>query len=181
MIAAEYEKLRPFIPDGIESVLDVGCGDGGMSAMLALHNGVKLIHLLDGESGDLGPKRTSYSRMAPKPWRSTDKAVKLITASCPGVVIKTYTPSDEWPEQVDLIISLWSWGFHYPVNTYLENARRTKAPLLLDIRDFRWRQATFLLKSAGYRSRRVVDQGHKATRAIFYRKRMKNSFMGNNG
>lgn len=45
--------------------------------------------------------------------------------------------NDEFPtKQFDLIISLLSWGFHYPIETYLEKAKKIKnGILILDIRN----------------------------------------------
>ncbi len=41
------------------------------------------------------------------------------------------------PQQVDLVISLISWGFHYPVATYLDRTHELLKPggrLILDVR-----------------------------------------------
>ena len=41
------------------------------------------------------------------------------------------------PERVDLVVSLISWGFHYPVATYLERSHELLKPggkLILDVR-----------------------------------------------
>ena len=45
-------------------------------------------------------------------------------------------PDDEWPNRVDLIMSSYSWGWHYPLNVYWDRALRLLSPetkVMLDI------------------------------------------------
>lgn len=157
-----------YLPSLIASVLDVGCGNGFPALMLGLEHGTREFHLLDGDDQDLGRKCVGYSRTATKPWRSPRKAAERIKGRLPDAVVKTYTPLDPWPRHVGLIMSLWSWGFHYPVETYLDKAATIKAPLLIDLRQDTARQAIKVVKAAGYRSYIVVDASRKAQRVFFH-------------
>lgn len=166
---AEYLKLKPYLAETVPSLMDVGCGSGAISAMFALYSQTKTLHLLDGDD-DVGPKRMGY-HAAGKPWRSTRKAAATIRKWVPPPIeIFTYTPLDPWPDRVDLVISLWSWGFHYPVGTYAKQLSGIDAPLIIDIRRTleAWSIKT-LRRIVGYGEPTVIDQNNKASRFYFKR------------
>jgi hypothetical protein len=164
-LTLEYQRLRPYLPETIASVLGVGCGDGGMSMLLGVRHGTREFHLLEGDEDSLGAKRTGY-RQTTTPWRSPKKAIECIRQNVPDATIKTYTPSDPWPPYVDLIMSQWSWGFHYPLETYLDRAAKIQAPLMLDLRRRNAKKAIRALQSAGYTSYVVIWTTIKAFRII---------------
>jgi len=129
-IEGEFALLRDRLVPG--DALDIGCGLGGMSALIAHHCG-GMLHLMDGTGWadrrtGFGPDMDAFNDM-----HLTAEMMRLN-----GVA--RYKP---WPigaadiPPVDNIVSLLSWGWHYPVETYLPLARRILRPggrLILDIR-----------------------------------------------
>lgn len=129
-IEAEFALLRGMLVPG--DVLDIGCGLGGMSVLAAHHCGGRL-HLMDGSGW--ADRRTGFG---PDMGAFNDMHLTAEMMRVNGV--RDWQP---WPigstdiPPVDNIISLLSWGWHYPVETYLDLARRILRPggrLILDIR-----------------------------------------------
>ena len=67
-----------------------------------------------------------------------------------------------------LIMSLWSWGFHYPVSAYLELAKHyPDALVLIDLRNSGRARGLEEMQEAGYRVFLEVHNESKARRIIF--------------
>lgn len=126
----DFEAMKPYLNSG--DVLDIGCGIGGPSALVAQHCGGNL-HLLDGSSW--GERHAGYAAEM-EPYNDRAATEQLLRAN--GVEDITWWPvgATQLPP-VDNVISLISWGWHYPVGTYLaavERALRRGGRLILDIR-----------------------------------------------
>jgi SAM-dependent methyltransferase len=128
--AFDVSAMAPYLLQG--DVLDIGCGVGGPTALIAQHCGGKL-HLLDGTGW--GKRRVAYGQ-AMGPYNERAMTERLLRAN--GVEEFTWWPvgATELP-RVDNVVSLISWGWHYPVETYLEpvtEALRPGGRLILDLR-----------------------------------------------
>ena len=123
----EYLSIKDYLPEPCASILDIGCGIGGIDVFISKHYGDKhsILYLLDKTSIeddiDYGfeTKREFYN--------SLDLAKTMLMSN--GIAEKYIylieaTDQNEIPisDKVDLVISLISWGFHYPVETYLDKA-----------------------------------------------------------
>ena len=135
-VAQDFELLRPHLPPDASATLDIGCGMAGFDVLLSRHYGNPAIHLLDG-TGHTEVRILFHPEM--KPYNSMPIARKLLETN--GVAGDRIF---EWPPdpaaavpQCDLVVSLLSWGFHYPVTTYLALAEKVLTPggrLILDVR-----------------------------------------------
>jgi SAM-dependent methyltransferase len=121
-----------------KSMLDIGCGLGVSSIMIAKYSDMDYLALLDGDgSGELF---SDYRTDAP-PWNDVRIAGDMARANLDEKCIVEAFVQSRLPADltipVDLIVSFKSWGTHYPVNTYLPLAARSLKPgglVVLDLR-----------------------------------------------
>ena len=137
----EFETFRDFLPKNANRILDIGCGIGGIDIKLFKHysSSETEICLLDKE----GISREVYYGFEDKGafYNSLILAKDFLAAnSVPRNKISTFDiDSVDFPKGVkfDVIVSLISWGFHYPVETYLNDAYAALSDsgvVILDIR-----------------------------------------------
>lgn len=137
-LAREFEALRPYLPTACDSVLDIGCGLAGIDCWIYEACGRPALYLLDRE----GEAEFYYGfRADAAHYNSLALARALLEAN--GVAAEDIETVDVGsqplpsPREFDLVISLLSWGFHYPVDTYLDYVAAHLAPegvLILDVR-----------------------------------------------
>jgi SAM-dependent methyltransferase len=168
-VRQDFEMLRPHLPLDASATLDIGCGMAGIDALLCRHYRNPAIHLLDG-TGHTDVRVLFHPVM--KPYNSMPIARKLLETN--GVAGDRIF---EWPPdpaaavpQCDLVLSLLSWGFHYPVTTYLALAENVLTPggrLILDVRKgFRGMETI----TARLELVSVISTTVKADRACFRKK-----------
>lgn len=120
----------------IQSMLDIGCGLGLSSIMIAKYSNMKYLGLLDGDgTGEI----FHDFREDGKPWNDVKIAGILARANLPSrCKCDTFTPKDvPGYMTVDMIVSFKSWGTHYPIGTYLGFAQRAVNPGGLVVVDLR--------------------------------------------
>ncbi len=139
----EYQDIAGALPETCSSVLDIGCGVAGIDVLLFRHfkgETSPTFHLLDKSAVD---SRVFYGfKQQGSVYNSLEAARQLLVDN--GIPIDqihlqeaTDDSTIEFGRQFDLVISLISWGFHYPVSTYLDQVdqcMRQGAHLILDIR-----------------------------------------------
>ena len=140
-MARDYAALRPHLPVEATRILDIGCGLAGIEVFLHSHYAKTEcrpeIHLFDKTE----VTRIHYGLEAEGAfYNSLDLAVEFLASN--GVdrgCLHTHDagegviPDGPW----DLVLSLISWGFHYPVSTYLDQVHEQLADdgrLILDTR-----------------------------------------------
>jgi SAM-dependent methyltransferase len=138
----EYESLRPVLPAQCASVLDIGCGVAGIDVYIQEHYAGREIdfYLLDrtqvtGAVYYLFESRGSF-------YNSLDVAKAMLTANgIPAHRVHLLEASDAGDIPIgarpDVVLSLLSWGFHYPIATYLRRAHELVSDagvVILDIR-----------------------------------------------
>lgn len=145
-VAAEFDQMLPHLPPRVETILGIGCGMAGLEVLLARHYRARL-ELLDGDEANLNPDVPHEVGIGGwnetlKPYNSRRHTELLACEN--GVTI------DRWHDvgtrktlRADLIVSLWSLGFHYPLDTY-----RIEGLCLTDLRRGR-EQARGLLIASG--------------------------------
>ena len=128
-ILKEYKQLKHFLPRKINSVLDIGCGIGGIDIFLFRDYGSK-ITFLDRDGVD---KQIVYG------YNQTSNKYNLLSETkrfveMHGVYGAKYINIDQeqFPSQkYDLTISLLAMGYHFPIDTYRPNTKY----MIVDIRD----------------------------------------------
>lgn len=162
----EFHQLSPHLPDKIDGLLDIGCGLAGIDVFIARARPGAVVHLVDGYEMDNKNKKHGYNKQS-TPWNDVDSAGKFVRDNCPDTKVVTHyydRPLDI--DKIDLIISMWSWGFHYPVSTYLPVAlRHPRAGVVLDIR--KRSNGLTAMYNAGYRINAIVMEGKKTLRCLF--------------
>ena len=138
---AEYDRLRDHLPSHADSILDIGCGVAGIDVFLGRHYRFNpRIYLLDKTATD--PVVYYGFESKGSVYNSLDVSRDMLIANgvAPGQ-IHTQEATDQneilFPESFDIVISLISWGFHYPVLTYIETVHQKMKPggvLIIDIR-----------------------------------------------
>lgn len=124
-----FDNIDPWLPSEVDSVLDVGCGLGGIDVHLANKYPGAVLWLLD-KNGDSGSKIGWHSSAGVfGSYNSLDETVSYLRQK--GVK-NDIRPITDLPEglQVGLGVSFLSWGFHYPLETYSFEADT----LIVDVR-----------------------------------------------
>jgi SAM-dependent methyltransferase len=139
---AEYTSIRDYLPEACASVLDIGCGAAGIDVLIDQHYVDQSldIYLLDKTEVERNVFYMFQDRAAF--YNSLDTAKDLLTANgipAERIHLREANAANEIqvPNGVDLVISLLSWGFHYPVATYADRVKELlsiKGVAILDIR-----------------------------------------------
>jgi len=117
---SDFENMLPYLPENVETVLDIGCGLGGIDVLLQRHYPGASFILMDG-TGD-APRKVGYgTEMEP----FNDMALTMKTMYLNGVqaVESPINPNAEI--QCDLVISLLSWCWHYPADVYMSMVKKS--------------------------------------------------------
>lgn len=143
------DELEQFLPSGgVQSILDVGGGMGGIDCMLSRKYAGPDVTILDGIS-DLPEVRThaqTFSNASVAEAFLRENGVRrshFIDAN--GALPRAL-------KEFDLIISLQSWCFHYPPSVYMKwvlQAAKPGAVLILDVRKDRRHWIVELFSTAG--------------------------------
>jgi SAM-dependent methyltransferase len=124
-----FDNISPHLPAEVRSVLDVGCGLGGINIFTARRFPDAVVYLLD-RDGDTGSKIGWHDGADAFGCYNNLQDTKTFLRSH-GVKNKLVL-LQELPKgfESDLVYSFLSWGFHYPLNTYHPKAKT----LIVDIR-----------------------------------------------
>lgn len=138
----DYNELAPHLPAGVTSILDIGCGVAGIDVALSQHYASVNPHfyLLDKTTVsprvfyDFHEEAAYYNSLAAARSTLTSNGVSTSAITCLEADESNRIPIDR---PVDLVLSLISWGFHYPVKTYLPEVARilsARGAVILDVR-----------------------------------------------
>lgn len=137
----EYDTIKSFLPEKTNSILDIGCGVAGIDVLISRHyqNNIDIFLLDKTFIND-----SVYYSFKEKGafYNSLQVAKKLleINGTSPDKIHMQEVQGENkinFQKQFDIVISLISWGFHYPVSTYLDSAYEKLVPggiLIIDIR-----------------------------------------------
>ena len=138
-----YDSLREVLPEKPLRILDIVCGVACIDIFLFRHyreSADLKFWLLD--RSEISKNLFYYFRERGAFYNSLEVARETLRSN--GVAdeqIITLTADDKFQvpidEAVDLVVSLISWGYHYPVESYLQNVFRVmhnESTLILDIR-----------------------------------------------
>jgi SAM-dependent methyltransferase len=165
---AEYSDIKNYLPLKAKNILDIGCGIGGINVFLSKHynSAETTFYCLD--KTQIDNIYYGYKEKAAF-YNSLDVAREFLSLN--GIKkIYTLSANDnntiEIKEKFDLILSLISWGFHYPVETYLDQAY-ARLPdgghMIIDIR----KNTTGLDKiKSVFSDTKVISETDKKTRIL---------------
>jgi len=136
----EYLSIKEHLPECVSRILDIGCGIGGIDVFLHAHySGQPKVYLLD-RSGISDNVYYGFSEFGAY-YNSLDMTCNFLLHN--GIssshIVAVDVESDPFPsgQSFDLLLSLLSWGYHYPVTTYLDAVHAAMAPggtLIVDLR-----------------------------------------------
>ena len=140
----EYLSIKDFLPNNCSRLLDIGCGIAGIDIFLNQHylnlNRDVDFFLLD--KSDI--EKNVYYMYEEKGafYNSLDLAKETlvnngIKKTSVHLIEATEKNEIKINKDIDLVLSLISWGYHYPVKTYLEKVYDLLSEggvLILDIR-----------------------------------------------
>lgn len=133
----EFEMIKPFLPKECRTILDVGAGLGGIDVLLSKWFNSPKIYLFDRDYES--PKVVYGYERGEAFYNSFDATESLMGAN----KIKNYemiSTENGFPDlkDIDLVISILSWGYHYKIETYLDEVFNVLKPggrLIIDIRE----------------------------------------------
>jgi len=140
MIEQGYHSLKPYLPSEAREIVDIGCGVAGMDVHLYNHyEGKPELYLVDKTQVEnriyygFNPRAAYYNSL------STAKTLLIQNGVDESHIHLIEAGSRDLAtlRNVDLCISLLSWGFHYPVSTYLETVKtflRKDGALIIDVK-----------------------------------------------
>lgn len=141
LIADEYRTIEPVLPTACRRVMDIGCGVGGLDVLLyRRYSGGGAgpeLYLVDKSARERSPV---YGYDGPRSFYNSFGVVSAVLSSngVPSQAIKLMDADSTWEvDGVDLVVSLLSWGFHYPLAVYVDHVRRVAregATVVLDVR-----------------------------------------------
>ncbi len=125
-VAEDFAGMEPYLPERVDSILEIGCGMAALQVHMKERYPDARLELLDGDTvtkeGGAG-----YSSN-PDIYNSRRHTEMLLEAN--GVKV------DRWHDigtkyllEADLIISMASYGYHFPLSTY-----RIKGLCIIDLR-----------------------------------------------
>lgn len=139
-MAREYAEILPHLPRRAVAILDIGCGVGGIDVLLHRHYGTPRLYLVDRtQTAD----KVYYGFTERGAFYNSFDATRrlLVRNRVPEADLHFRAVGEGFqldvPEAVDLVISLISWGFHYPVSVYADEVRALLRPggrVILDVR-----------------------------------------------
>lgn len=115
-VAEDFAGMEPHLPARVDSILEIGCGMAALEVFMKRRYPDARLELLDGDS----VSREGGAGYSDKPDVYNSRALTELLLTANGVKV------DRWHDigtkellEADLIISMASWGYHYPLSTYL--------------------------------------------------------------
>ena len=140
---SEYEDIKAWLPEKCSKSLDIGCGIGGIDVLLHKHynrDANLQFYLLDKTSV---AKNVYYHFEKQAAFYNSLKVAEEFLC-CNGtnrqnihLLEATEDCCINAEPGIDLVISLLSWGFHYPISTYISQVHDIIRPgghVITDIR-----------------------------------------------
>lgn len=138
-IEKEYIEMCKHLPKQVESILDIGCGLGAIDILLSKRYNQPELFLMD--NSEINKKIYYGFKKKGACYNSFEETEKLMKVN----YIKNYNLIDikgqRLPvfEKMDLVISLLSCGYHYPVTEYLDYINTILSgtgALVIDVREY---------------------------------------------
>lgn len=165
----DFGTIKNWILPSYRSVLDIGSGLGGVDILIAKRTKISVINIIDGDGTN--NKKTSFHENT-KAWFDRKLGKDLITSNVPyNAIVIDFPPDPSLTIRTDLIISLKSWGHHYPVGMYIDLVKRSLRPGGRVVMDIRWTRGNGeqVMKDNGFRWLAKTYDTIKCGRMVFER------------
>lgn len=139
LVEYDMATMRPFLPNEVENVLDIGCGIAALDARLYQCYPDAHFYLLDrsGLCVEYGTKtdQVFYNSLY------TAQRLMLINGAPLGQIHLLEANEDyeiATQEVFDLVVSTVAWGWHWPLGAYADEVIRLTGPgalLIVDVRN----------------------------------------------
>jgi len=169
-IHSDFAMIAPHLPAGTRSVLDIGCGVAGIDILIYHHfkKTAPAIHLLDKSHIDANVFYDFKSKGAF--YNSLAKAREFLAANgVPEDKVHTHEVGEDGrigAGRFDVALSLISWGFHYPLDVYLDQVCAQLNPGGRVIVDIRKNTAGFDLLNQKFPSCTTIHETSKYERVV---------------
>lgn len=138
LIEYDMALIRPWLPLEVDRVLDIGSGMAGIDARLHELYPAAHFYLLDGSDVNV-----QYGTEAERNlYNSQAAAVRMLAMNgVPREQVHLLEVTPDYAigeEDFDLALSLFSWGWHYPLGAYAEAVIGATVPgalLIVDVRN----------------------------------------------
>lgn len=138
LIDYDVALMRPHLPEKAERILDVGSGIAGIDVRLHQIYPDAHFYLLDSTGNDI-----KYGLETEQVFYNSQAAAEnlLISNDVPVEQIHSLEATPDYEidiDGIDLAISLFSWGWHYPLGTYAKAVAKVIVPggtLIVDVRN----------------------------------------------
>lgn len=143
-IVGDFISIKESLPQNASLILDIGCGVAGIDILLYRHYTIhNSPHLYLSDFSDTSSSIRYDFSSSPVRYNSLEVASLLLSMNgVPEELIHFVNPTKiedlEMSGKFNLVISTLSWGFHYPVEIYLNAVYRLLADsgkLILDVRN----------------------------------------------
>jgi SAM-dependent methyltransferase len=136
----QREEMSVFDLPESPKILDIGCGVSITDLLLYSYIPNSKFYLVDNNGDwptDLSPTAVSYSVDHPfyNSWDIVEDSI--VTSEFNRQRFEILDPQNQFPKDLDLIMSSFSWCFHYPKETYWNKvlkSLKTGGKLFLDVR-----------------------------------------------
>lgn len=141
-IKKDYEYIKNYLPYKCNNILDVGCGIGGIDIMLMQHYRDKPMFYLFDFIDQVYPNKIKYGFNEKYfGYNSKEQTIKFMKAN--GMTNFKYLDAQTGVplttlSNIDIVISLLSWGYHYTVDTYIDQIipiMSDDGVLIMDVRE----------------------------------------------
>jgi hypothetical protein len=112
-------------------IVNVGAGAGTLDLVLAQHYPSARFYLVDKEKYTLQndsllftDNRITSDTVFQNSWEPFEDGV--VSSGLDRNRFSLLDPRDEWPDEIDLVTSIWSWGWHYNYPRYIDRLKNIK-------------------------------------------------------
>jgi SAM-dependent methyltransferase len=161
----DARELSPLLQAHFDSILDIGCGGAWVDVLLAKKHGIKTVHLID---GDGTAEKIHGFRADTQAWADVQIGAANVREHTQAEVFTHKPHPATRVPPVDVVISLKSWGHHYPVDRYIDLVNACLRPggiLVIDART-RKRQSRAALSYLRQHGYKLIWSGGDSPRCV---------------
>lgn len=166
----EFYVIKDYLPETVRSILDVGCGIGAINLFLSSYydDDTPIFYLFDKTE----VSNSVYYQFEEEAafYNSLDLAEKVLKENSVNERNIYTLDADDFNlselKEVDLCISLISWAFHYPLETYLDSVLECLAGDGCLLLDFRKETGGFEKATDYFKNYEVISETEKYRRTI---------------